>query len=51
MTEPVQDIKNENWHKLFDSLVHPLMTLARAVTPQMLERKSGKHERATIRVD
>jgi|TARA_B110000261_G_scaffold163573_1_gene209992 2-keto-3-deoxy-L-fuconate dehydrogenase len=42
MTGPVQDIDNENWNLLFDSLVHPLMYLVRAVTPQMLKRKSGK---------
>lgn len=42
MTGPVQNIDNDNWNKLFDSLVHPLMYLIRAVTPQMLERKSGK---------
>jgi 2-keto-3-deoxy-L-fuconate dehydrogenase len=42
MTGPVQNIENEDWNKLFDSLVHPLMYLVRAVTPQMLERKSGK---------
>tara|TARA_B110000967_G_C18880757_1_gene560936 strand:- start:1623 stop:2246 length:624 start_codon:yes stop_codon:yes gene_type:complete len=42
MTGPVQDIDNENWNLLFDSLVHPLMYLVRAVTPQMLERKRGK---------
>ncbi len=42
MTGPVQNIQNDDWNKLFDSLVHPLMYLVRAVTPQMLERKSGK---------
>jgi len=42
MTGPVQNIDNENWNLLFDSLVHPLMYLVRAVTPQMLKRKSGK---------
>jgi 2-keto-3-deoxy-L-fuconate dehydrogenase len=42
MTGPVQDIGNENWNLLFDSLVHPLMYLVRAVTPQMLDRKCGK---------
>ena len=39
---PVQDISNDDWHALFDALVHPLMHLVRAVTPQMLERQSGK---------
>lgn len=42
MTGPVQNIKNDDWYKLFDSLVHPLMYLVRAVTPQMLARKQGK---------
>lgn len=42
MTGPVQNIDNENWNLLFDSLVHPLMYLVRAVTPQMLERGEGK---------
>lgn len=42
MTGPVQDIQNQNWQKLFDALVHPLMYLVRAITPQMLERQSGK---------
>ena len=42
MTGPVQNIDNDNWNLLFDSLVHPLMYLVRAVTPQMLERKCGK---------
>ncbi len=42
MTGPVQNIDNESWNRLFDSLVHPLMYLIRAVTPQMLERKNGK---------
>ncbi|MDP6651510.1 MAG: SDR family oxidoreductase [Gammaproteobacteria bacterium] len=42
MTGPVQDIENADWNKLFDSLVHPLMYLIRAVTPQMLDRQAGK---------
>ena len=42
MTGPVQNIANDDWNRLFDSLVHPLMYLVRAVTPQMLERKQGK---------
>lgn len=42
MTGPVQNIQNDDWNRLFDSLVHPLMFLVRAVTPQMLARKSGK---------
>ena len=39
---PVQEILNEDWQALFDVLVHPLMYLVRAVTPQMLERQAGK---------
>ena len=39
---PVQDINDDDWQALFDALVHPLMYLVRAVTPQMLARKSGK---------
>ena len=42
MTGPVQEIDNADWEKLFAALVDPLMYLVRAVTPQMLERKSGK---------
>ncbi len=42
MTGPVQNIENEDWNRLIDSLVHPLMYLIRAVTPQMLERERGK---------
>ena len=42
MTGPVQDISNDDWTVLFDALVHPLMYLTRAVTPQMLERQAGK---------
>ena len=41
-TRAVQDIENDEWNLLFDALVHPLMFLVRAVTPQMLERRSGK---------
>lgn len=42
MTGPVEKIINKDWNTLFNSLVHPLMYLVRAVTPQMIERKSGK---------
>lgn len=42
MTGPVQNIDNDDWNKLFDALVHPLMYLVRAAVPQMLERQSGK---------
>jgi 2-keto-3-deoxy-L-fuconate dehydrogenase len=39
---PVQDIRNDDWRALFEILVDPLLHLVRAVTPQMLERQSGK---------
>lgn len=42
MTGPVQNIDNADWHRLFATLVDPLMYLVRAVTPQMLERGTGK---------
>ena len=42
MTGPVQNIDNGDWNTLFDALVHPLMYLVRAVTPQMLDRQSDK---------
>jgi NAD(P)-dependent dehydrogenase (short-subunit alcohol dehydrogenase family) len=42
MTGPVDAIDDADWHRLFAHLVDPLMHLVRAVTPQMLERKSGK---------
>ncbi len=41
-TGPVQSLADEDWQALFTSLVDPLMQLVRAVTPQMLERRSGK---------
>jgi 2-keto-3-deoxy-L-fuconate dehydrogenase len=42
MTGPVHKIDNADWGQLFDTLVHPLMYLIRAVTPQMIARQSGK---------
>ena len=33
---------DEQWHAVFDRLVHPLHRLVRAVLPQMIERRSGK---------
>jgi len=38
----VQDIKDDEWLTYFDEIVHPLMRLVRAITPQMVERKAGK---------
>jgi 2-keto-3-deoxy-L-fuconate dehydrogenase len=37
-----EDIKDEDWFLLCDSLVHPLMRVVRAFLPQMKARKSGK---------
>lgn len=39
---PVSDIRDEDWHALFDALVHPLMRIARAALPAMIARRSGK---------
>ena len=36
------EIGDQQWHRLFDRLVHPLMRLVRAALPAMLERKRGK---------
>ncbi len=33
---------DEQWHGVFDRLVHPLHRLCRAVLPQMIERRSGR---------
>ena len=41
-TAPVESIEDRDWHVLFDKLVHPLMRIVRAVTPQMKERQAGK---------
>lgn len=38
----VPDIKDEEWLQYFDEIVHPLMRIVRAVTPQMIERGRGK---------
>lgn len=35
-------IEDDDWHILFDKLVHPLMRIIRAVAPQMKEREKGK---------
>ena len=41
-TAPVENIADEDWYVLFDKLVHPLMRIVRAVTPQMKARGAGK---------
>lgn len=38
----VTDVEDEEWHSVFDLLVHPLHWLVRAVLPQMIERQRGK---------
>lgn len=38
----VQDIDDTQWLTYFDELVHPLMRIVRAVTPQMITRGKGK---------
>jgi 2-keto-3-deoxy-L-fuconate dehydrogenase len=38
----VGEITDDDWHALFDSLVHPLMRLVRAAVPPMIERRAGK---------
>lgn len=37
----VADIEDDQWLAGFDSMVHPLMRLVRAVSPQMVERGHG----------
>lgn len=37
----VSDIDDGEWNAGFDAMVHPLMRLVRAVSPQMIERGSG----------
>ena len=39
---PAQQIRDQDWHALFDALVHPLMRLVRAAAPAMIARRSGK---------
>lgn len=41
-TAPVEKIDDADWLQLFDSLVHPLMRLVRAVTPLMKQQGHGK---------
>ena len=38
---PVEKVGEEEWHDVFEHLVHPIPRLAAAVLPQMLERGSG----------
>lgn len=39
---PAVDVTEDEWQKVFQSLVDPLPRLCRAVLPQMIERQSGK---------
>ena len=38
----VTDVVDDEWHSVFDLLVHPLHWLVRAVIPQMIERQREK---------
>lgn len=38
----VAEIADTDWHALFDTLVHPLMRLVRAIAPAMIARRRGK---------
>ncbi|PCJ64451.1 MAG: short-chain dehydrogenase [Candidatus Hydrogenedentota bacterium] len=38
----VQNIDDAEWDRYFNEIVHPLMRVVRAVSPQMIERKAGK---------
>ena len=37
-----QDVRDDDWNQYFDTMVHPLMRLTRAVLPAMIDRKAGK---------
>jgi 2-keto-3-deoxy-L-fuconate dehydrogenase len=39
---PAEQIRDGDWHALFDALVHPLMRLTRAAVPAMIARRRGK---------
>lgn len=39
---PAQEVGEDEWSKVFAHLVDPLPRLARAVLPQMIERRQGK---------
>ena len=38
----VQDVTEDDWQFLFDSMVHPTMRFVKAVAPQMIARQAGK---------
>ena len=39
---PVGEVRDTDWHGLFDALVHPLMRLVRAAAPRMIASRRGK---------
>ncbi|MFT4676213.1 MAG: 2-keto-3-deoxy-L-fuconate dehydrogenase [Patiriisocius sp.] len=41
-SSPITDITDEGWQRLFDVMVHPLMSLVRHFGPKMVERGHGK---------
>lgn len=41
-TTSAAEVTDNEWHEVFDALVHPLPRLARAVLPQMISRAAGK---------
>lgn len=41
-TSRATEVSEEEWHHVFDSLVHPLPRLFQAVLPAMIARRSGK---------
>lgn len=40
-TAKVADIEDDKWSEGFSAMVHPLMRLVRAVSPQMVQRREG----------
>jgi len=41
-SSPIAVITDEGWQRLFDVMVHPLMSLVRHFGPKMVERRHGK---------
>jgi NAD(P)-dependent dehydrogenase (short-subunit alcohol dehydrogenase family) len=39
---PLEDIEDENWQALFNTMVHPLMCIIRHFAPVMAKRGHGK---------
>jgi 2-keto-3-deoxy-L-fuconate dehydrogenase len=40
--KPVTETTDEAWQEMFDTMVHPLHWIVRAVLPAMMKRRSGK---------